>query len=238
MKLLVLAGGFGTRLQAVVPALPKALAPVGGVPFLQLQIEHWIAQGIHSFAFLLHHQADLIISFLQREKQVGALIGCEVRWLVEPKPMDTGGAVAYAVEQIGLTGNFLVTNADSWLGTGIADVIKAKPPAMAVIRLQDTSRYGRVLFNQQKQIISFVEKNNIQGVGWINAGLCLLNAESFQEWNHLPFSLERQTFPALVACGKLKAITLETDFIDIGVPDDYYGFCRWIAAGRKGDLCS
>ena len=238
MKLLVLAGGFGTRLQAVLPARPKALAPVVGVPFLKLQIEHWKAQGIHSFAFLLHHQADLIISFLQRERQSGALKGCEVRWLVEPQPMDTGGAVAYAVEQIGLKGSFLVTNADSWLGTGIADVIKAKSPAMAVIRLQDASRYGRVQFDQQQHITTFDEKNNIQGAGWINAGLCHLNAESFRDWNQLPFSLERQTFPAMVASGELQAITIETDFIDIGVPDDYYRFCRWIAAGRKGTLWS
>ena len=155
MKLLVLAGGFGTRLQAVVPALPKALAPVGGVPFLQLQIEHWRAQGIHSFAFLLHHQADLIIDFLQREKQAGALIDCELLWLVEPMPMDTGGAVAYAVEQLGLTGSFLVTNADTWLGTGMAEMTQAEPPAMAVIRRQDASRYGRVQFDQQHHITAF-----------------------------------------------------------------------------------
>jgi D-glycero-alpha-D-manno-heptose 1-phosphate guanylyltransferase len=238
MKLLVLAGGFGTRLQALLPAQPKALAPVGGVPFLQMQIEHWRAQGIHSFAFLLYHQADLIVSFLQREKQAGALIGCEVRWLVEPKPMDTGGAVAYAVERIGLTGSFLVTNADSWLGTGIADVIRAKSPAMAVIRLQDASRYGRVQFDQQQRVTTFDEKNNFQGAGWINAGLCHLNAETFRDWNQLPFSLERLTFPAMVASGELQAITLETDFIDIGVPDDYYRFCRWIAADRKGTLWS
>ncbi len=238
IKLLVLAGGFGTRLQSVVSSVPKALAPVGSVPFLHLQIEHWHKQGISSFVFLLHHQANLIKIFLQEAQRIGVLKDCEVQCLVEPKPMDTGGAVAYAVEQIGLTGNFLLTNADSWLGTGIADVIKAKPPAMAVIRLQDASRYGRVQFDEQQHVTVFREKNNIQCAGWINAGLCQLNAEYFQGWNKLPFSLERQFFPAMVAKGELQAITLETDFIDIGVPDDYYRFCRWIEADRKGTLWS
>ena len=85
MKLLVLAGGFGTRLQSVVSDVPKALAPVGNVSFLYLQLEHRIAQGVRSFVFLLHHQADLIIGFL-KEEQIGLLKDCEIQWLVEPTP--------------------------------------------------------------------------------------------------------------------------------------------------------
>ena len=130
MKLLVLAGGFGTRLQSVVAEVPKALAPVGKVPFLQLQIDHWKTQGINSFIFLLHHQADLVISFLQKEKKSGVLTGCEVFWLVEPMPMDTGGAVAHAVEQLQLTGNFLVTNAERVEGaarSGACNAVLIKP---------------------------------------------------------------------------------------------------------------
>ena len=239
MKLLVLAGGFGTRLQSVVSEVPKALAPVGDVPFLHLQIEHWRSQGINSFAFLLHHQSDLIISFLQKEQLAGELTDCEVRWLVEATPMDTGGAVAYAVEQIGLTGNFLVTNADTWLGTSIANVTHAKAPAMAVVKVADAARYGSVLFDEQFHVTAFQEKNgDSQGAGWINAGLCQLNAASFKDWDHLPFSLERVTFPAMVARRELKAVAMQAEFIDIGVPDDYYRFCRWIAADRKGTLWS
>ena len=239
MKLLVLAGGFGTRLQSVVSEVPKALAPVGSVPFLHLQIEHWKNQGIDSFAFLLHHQADLIIGFLQEEQEAGVLKDCEVQCLVEPRPMDTGGAVAYAVEQLGLTGNFLVTNADTWLGAGIVNVMQEKAPAMAVVELSDAVRYGRVQFDVQHRVTAFQEKSSkSQGHGWINAGMCQLNAASFKEWDHLPFSLERITFPAMVARRELKAVALQVEFIDIGVPDDYYRFCRWIAADRKGTLWS
>lgn len=237
MKLLVLAGGFGARLRSVVAEVPKALAPVGKVPFLKLQIDHWKNQGIISFVFLLHHQADLVISFLQKEKKTGVLMDCEVCWLIEPTPMDTGGAVAHAVEQLQLTGNFLVTNADTWLGAGIADVSRAQVPAMAVVELPDVARYGRIQFDKIYNIYAFQEKNDKQDSGWINAGLCQLNAELFQGWDHLPFSLERLTFPTLVAGAKLKAVTLQTDFIDIGIPDDYFRFCRWVTAGRKGALC-
>ncbi len=235
MKMLVLAGGFGTRLQSAVANVPKALAPVGDVPFLHLQIEHWIAQGLRSFVFLLHHQADMVIRFLNAE-QSGLLKDCEVRWLVEPTPMDTGGAVAFAVEQLHLSGDLLVTNADTWLGAGIEDIRQVNAPAMAVVERNDASRYGRVELGDQNRVTAFHEKSGGNVAGWINAGLCRLNAGFFKDWNHMPFSLERTTFPALVAQGDLKAVTLDADFVDIGVPEDYFRFCRWIASGKKVTL--
>jgi D-glycero-alpha-D-manno-heptose 1-phosphate guanylyltransferase len=233
MKLLVLAGGFGTRLRSVVSNVPKALAPVGNVSFLYLQLEHWIAQGVGSFVFLLHHQADLIIGFLQ-EEQSGLLKDCDIQWLVEPTPMDTGGAVAYAVEQLKLSGDFLVTNADTWLGSGIRELCQAGSPSMVVVKVADAGRYGNVQFDDVNFITAFKEKTSISGMVWINAGLYHLNAELFQAWKKEPFSLEQSSFTQLAAQGKLKAVPLQTNFIDIGIPEDYFRFCRWIESGKIG----
>lgn len=237
MKMLVLAGGFGTRLKPVVADVPKALAPVGPVPFLYIQIEHWIAQGLRSFVFLLHHQADVIINLLEVEKN-GLLTGCQVTWLVEPTPMDTGGAVAYAVRQLNLTGEFLLTNADTWLGAGVEVISRSAAPSMAVLSLRDVRRYGQVQFNDNLNVTVFSEKSSSQGPGWINAGLCNLNTDFFKDWGGQPFSLERTLFPELASRGELKAVPLQTDFIDIGIPDDYFRFCHWIATSRKSKLCS
>lgn len=236
MKLLVLAGGFGTRLQSVLPGTPKALAPVGEAPFLALQLENWAAQGIRSFVFLLHHQADQITGFLDTVKN-GLLKDCEVVSLVEPAPMDTGGAVAYAVRELGLDGDFLVTNADTWLGSGIRELTVSRASAMAVIRLDDSSRYGQVQFDDSHRVTAFTEKNALGAPGWINAGLCRLRADMFHNWDGSEFSLERQIFPELVQRGELRAVAIEHYFIDIGIPEDYQRFCRWIEAGRKGTLC-
>lgn len=237
MRLLVLAGGFGTRLKSVVVDVPKALAPVGSVPFLQLQLEHWVAQGLREFTFLLHHQADQIIDFVQT-KSAGILKDCEVTCLIEPVPMDTGGAIAYAVEKLDLSGDFLITNADTWLGSGIKEMLRTASPAMAIVNLADSSRYGRVHFEENARVIAFSEKTLQSEPGWINAGLCHLHAELFKDWNGKPFSLERTLFAELIQKCSLKAIPLETDFIDIGVPDDYHRFCRWIAGGRRVPLCN
>jgi len=235
-KLLVLAGGFGTRLRPALLDTPKALAPVGKVPFLALQLENWVAQGVRSFVFLLRHQADQITGFLETLKS-GLLKDCEVISLIEPEPMDTGGAVAYAVRTLGLNDDFLVTNADTWLGSGIRELATSHPPAMAVTRLDDASRYGQVQFDNNRRITAFTEKNAQSVSGWINAGLYRLHADMFESWDGARFSLERKTFPELVQRGELGAVSISADFIDIGMPEDYQRFCRWIQEGRTSKLC-
>lgn len=235
IEMLVLAGGFGTRLKTVVADVPKALAPVCGVPFLQLQLEHWITQGLRKFTFLLHHQADQIIELLQVH-QSGILKDCQVKWLIEPSPLDTGGAIAHAVREMNLTGDFLITNADTWLGEGIQELIQAISPAMAILRLPDVRRYGQVDIDQDFLVTTFFEKDLRSRPGWINAGLCHLNADLFKDWDGKPFSLERKLFSELVQSKILSAVPLQTDFIDIGVPEDYYRFCRWIGTGRQVPL--
>ena len=151
--------------------------------------------------------------------------------------MDTGGALSYAIEHLNIIGDFLVTNADTWIGGGIEAMIQAKIPTIAVVNLPNTSRYGSVRFDKDQRVTAFQEKNNNQSAGWIYTGLCKLNSDFFKSWNGQSFSLERLTFPALIDAGKLDALKLQTDFIDIGIPNDYFRFCHWITEGRKGTLC-
>lgn len=235
MRLLVLAGGFGTRLKTAVAGVPKALAPVGGVPFLQLQLENWLAQGLREFTFLLHHQADQIIEFLQSQINC-RLKGCQVDWLIEPMPMDTGGAIAHAVKELGLTDGFLMTNSDTWLGGGMRELMGSVAPAMAVVNLPDVSRYGQVHLDQSNYVTAFLEKKAQSASGTVNAGLCHLSTALFKDWDGRPFSLERDLFPMLVQNHRLMAVPLETIFIDIGIPTDYHRFCRWIELGKMGKV--
>lgn len=234
-ELLVLAGGFGTRLRSVVSDVPKPLAPVVSHPFLHYLVENWVSQGITKFTFLLHHHADLIKEFLELEKISGILKNCEVYTLTEPQPLGTGGAVAYAVQYFQLRGPFFVTNADTWLGSTIGEILVSSVPAMAVVHVKNIGRYGGVMIDQDR-IVSFQEKQISSGSGWINAGFYHLDASHFFDWSGQPFSLESMLFPTMVANKQLQAIQLKSDFIDIGIPEDYYRFCRWIACGKEEDL--
>lgn len=226
-SLFVLAGGFGTRLRSVVSDVPKPLAPVQNNPFLYFQVKNWTAQGIRSFVFLLYNQADLIIEFIEKERN-GLFKSCKVNFLIEPQPMGTGGAIAYAIRQLKFQGTFLIANADTWLGSGIEAIISRDSPTMAVVKVDECGRYGSVQINDNS-INSFKEKSLASGPGWINAGLSKLDTDIFKNWDGEPFSLEEIILPFLAAMGKLQALKLDTDFIDIGVPDDYKLFCKWAA---------
>ncbi len=230
--LLVLAGGFGTRLRAVVSEVPKPLAPVVGHPYLRYLIQQWRLQGVNDLVFLLHHQSKMIEAYLNALLDQGEFGECRISTVTENQPLGTGGAIAHAIQQRSLSGSFLVANADTWLGSGIARVADAPMPAMAIISVGNTGRYGSVAVEGSK-IVSFSEKKDSQGVGWINAGLYHLEASQFDAWKGGPFSLEQNLFPELVRSGRLHAVLLETDFIDIGVPEDYHRFCRWIESGRS-----
>ncbi len=234
-ELLVLAGGFGTRLRSVVTEVPKPLAPVVGRPFLQYLMESWAEQGVTRLVFLLHHQANLVRGFLEGIKASPVMRACEIATLTEPIPLGTGGAVAYAVREFGLSNSFMVANADTWLGAGIQALTDVGAPSMAVVYVDNAGRYGSVGI-EQGLVTAFEEKNPQMVSGWINAGLYHLDASHFVGWNGQAFSLERELFPEMVSKRQLSTVALNCDFIDIGIPDDYFRFCRWVEAGQEGPL--
>jgi NDP-sugar pyrophosphorylase family protein len=125
----------------------------------------------------------------------------------------------------------MVTNADTWLGSGIGQVLNTATPALSVVRAENSERYGSLRIEQDR-VVAFREKQQSSGPGWINAGLYHLQPEFFRDWDGMPFSLERGLFPKLAATGQLRAVPLETDFIDIGIPEDYIRFCRWVESDK------
>lgn len=230
MDMLVLAGGFGTRLKNTVSNLPKPMAPINGVPLLQLQLEHWIMQGQNSFIFLLHHQADIIIEFLlERSRHLGEKV--TIDWVVEDTPMGTGGSVANAINLLELSGSVLISNADTWLDGGLKQVMNSDNPAVVgVIPVNDSRRYGLVSIDKDQYVMDFIEKqthviSKIPGI--INAGLYKLPVKAFLDVGRVNFSLEEEILAGLSSKKLLNAEILKGCFFDIGVPEDYYKFCDW-----------
>ena len=234
-EIFVLAGGFGTRLRSVTGGLPKPLAPVAGIPFLYHLVDNWYRQGARNFSFLLHHEATMVKACIDQAQSENRWPDSSVRCITETTPLGTAGAVAHAISETNLKGPFMVANADTWLGSGLHDVAQCEAPAMATIRVTDTERYGRVKI-ENDIVVAFEEKESGCGAGQINAGLYKLLPAHFDRWLGQSASLEYDVFPALIAQGKIKAISIETEFIDIGIPDDYQSFCRWVEQGRRGAL--
>jgi D-glycero-alpha-D-manno-heptose 1-phosphate guanylyltransferase len=231
--LMVLAGGFGTRLRGLVTNVPKPLAPVAGKPFLVHLIEQWAEQGVTEFIFLLHFESHLIEAILfdiLRDKPFGDL---KIDVIVEGKPLGTGGSVLNAINTLNIKESFLVVNADTWLSGGLKEINNSAPNTIGAVMVSNCSRYGALAINDGI-VVSFLEKKNSRRAGLINAGLYHLHPSIFLELSgSVSFSLESEVLPVVVSKEMLFALEIDADFIDIGIPEDYLKFCKWIELGQK-----
>lgn len=234
IPIFILAGGRGTRLLSVVNDVPKPLAPVLGKPFLQYLLENYSDQGFSNFIFLLHYKADLIIEFLKKMKS-SILFQSDIQYSIEPSLLGTGGAVAYALNSLKYIGDFLIVNADTWVDAkSMQSIYDASSPAMGVISTSDASRYGKVSMSGD-MVTEFEEKRENAGSGLINAGLYKLHSSIF-EGRVGEFSMEKDIFPELIKNKNLQAVPLDTEFIDIGIPEDYQRFQNWISSDKENRL--
>ena len=130
----------------------------------------------------------------------------------------------------------MVINADTWLGSGFKQLSLSAPNTIAAVVVEDCSRYGSLIVNEGR-VERFLEKEISYGPGLINAGLYHLSPGIFDgTLKSTSFSLEADILPIVVDKGMLSAVEINTDFIDIGVPEDYLRFCRWMETGRENEL--
>ena len=92
-QLLVLSGGFGSRLKKVVPDVPKALAPINQKNFLFYFLKNWWRHGIRNIIFLLHYKSEMIISYIENNKKNSFFSDLSFKFIIEEQPLGTGGSV-------------------------------------------------------------------------------------------------------------------------------------------------
>ncbi len=216
----VLAGGFGTRLSSVVSDRPKALASIGDKPFLAYLLDYLSASGIRTAVMCTGYLGDQIQQYFGDH-----YANIDILYSRETEPLGTGGAVRLALPLI-KSESVLILNGDSfcdanlnefhvWHCTHDTDV------SMLLVKMSDTSRFGRVMINRVSRVTQFVEKDGTQTSGWINAGIYLVKRELL---NTIPqkgaVSLEREVFPHWVEQG-LMGYTSKGRFLDIGTPQSY-----------------
>ena len=223
IPIIVLAGGFGTRLKLQLGNLPKALADINGKPFLEILLNNLICNGFRNFIFSLYHESDQIIDFLNGFKKIIST-NCIFQYVIEPKALGTGGAVAYVVSHLKLKNELFIINSDTWIGSGHQDISLDNYNTIGLVEMDDCSRYGKVVMDIDNFILSFLEKDKIKSNGLINAGIYRLNSSLFYDWNREPFSMENSLFPLLAKNKQLKGVKLDTTFTDIGIPEDYKKF--------------
>lgn len=220
VEAIVLVGGLGTRLRAVVDDVPKPLAPVAGRPFLAWVLDRLARQGMKRVVLAAGYRAEMV-----REVIGTAWNGMGIEYSVEESPLGTGGAIRQAAALLSVDGAH-VLNGDTFLEYDMSRMADATREAgaslgMALAKVEDTGRYGLVARQADGAITGFHEKTQ-GGSGYINAGCYYLSAETLAR---LPaggaYSFEAAVLPGLAASGDIYGYTGTSRFIDIGVPEDY-----------------
>jgi len=217
----VLAGGLGTRLRSAVGELPKALAPVGGRPFLDWLLQALAQQGFGHVVLSLGYRADAITQHLH---DTGGVPGLDISYAVEQQPLGTGGAIRQSLEHVRgerafvLNGDTLV-QADFGAMEAAGEHYRARL-VMALKAVDDAARYGAVRLGGD-HVAAFVEKG-APGPGLINAGVYLVRRDLFEGLS-LPdrFSFEQDFLVPNLDELRVVACITQGYFIDIGVPEDY-----------------
>lgn len=223
MKVLILAGGLGTRIQALFPDQPKGMIRFAGKPFLEHQMRLLARHGFWRFVLCVGYNAEQIEKYFGD----GSGFGFEIDYSIENALRGTGGALRNA-EQF-LQERCLVLNGDTYLemdyqALGHAHKVnRAAVGTLAVIEMVDSSRYGQIVLDQAGRTTAFREKSACAHASLVSAGVYVFEPSILE---YIPpgktISLERDVFPSVLAAGEaLYGFRTPGSFIDIGTPEGF-----------------
>ena len=236
MKAILLAGGKGTRLRPLTVHTPKPIVPIFNRPFLYYQIDQLRqVPEIDEVILSLNYQPRRIEEILGE----GEGLGVRIRYVVEPMPLGTGGAIRYAGDQ--LTESVIVFNGDVLTQVDVNAVLalhrERKAKATIVLTPVDNPRaYGLVETDGEGNIRQFLEKpsDNEITCNTINAGIYILEPDTFDRIpKDTAWSIERSYFPSLIERRERFVAYIDRGYwIDIGTPGKYLQVHRDIMDGR------
>ncbi len=232
---IILAGGFGTRLQSVVTDVPKPMAPVNGEPFLNYQLNYLKNYGIKHIVISVGYLAEKIKAYYKDSYQ-----GMAISYSTELIALGTGGGIRLAMDSTGNEEVF-VLNGDSFFDVDLNEFYKSHHLHKAEIsicirRIENADRYGTIELEKYFlptlvagnpytyfKVNAFKEKSERVGAGFINGGIYILDRRTFFKFTkeNMAFSIEKDFFEAQCSTVDIGAFLSKGYFIDIGIPEDY-----------------
>jgi len=225
VQALILAGGEGTRLRPLTATVPKPVVPLVDRPFIAFMLDWLRGHGIDDIVISCGFLADGVRAVLGD----GAAWGVRLRYVEEPRPLGTGGAVKYAAGQ--LDERFLVLNGDVLTDLDLTAQLARHAEAgaratLALVAVADPSAYGLVRLDGDGRVLAFLEKPSADQLARIdtnlvNAGAYVLERDVLELLPaDQPASIERDLFPRLVGDG-LHGVPSTAYWLDIGTPARY-----------------
>jgi len=226
MQAVILVGGEGTRLRPLTSRLPKPVIPLVDRPFLSYMLEWLRGHGVDDVILSCGFEPTKIREALGD----GSSLGLALRYVVEPEPRGTAGALKFAEEL--LEDRFLMLNGDVLTDVDVGAQLAQHQATGAVgtlglVPVVDPSAYGLVLLDEDRAVTGFLEKPGpaeLVGVDryLISAGIYVLERSVLDlippERN---VSIEREVWPRLVGKGLYGAPAEGAYWMDIGTPQRY-----------------
>jgi mannose-1-phosphate guanylyltransferase len=223
MQALILAGGEGTRLRPLTSTIPKPVVPLVGRPFISYMLEWLAGHGVDDVILSCGFMAEGVREVLGDS----TALGIRLRYLEEPRPLGTGGALKFAEEL--LDERFFMLNGDVLTDIDLTEELRQHErtgarATLALISVEDPSAYGLVRRNPDNSVREFVEKPGPErvSINLINAGAYVIERSVLDRMAPAGtnISIERQVFPTLVGNG-LFGYAAEGYWLDIGTPERY-----------------
>ena len=225
MRAVVLVGGFGTRLRPLTLTTPKPMLPVGHIPIIERLVDNLAKGGVTEVTLALGFKSEPFVEAFPS----GECNGVALRYAVEPEPLDTAGAIRFAAEFSGIDDTFVVANGDVLTDLDIASLVDfhrqhAAEATIHLIAVDDPSSFGVVATDRDGRVERFVEKPapGTAPSNMINGGTYVLEPSVL---HRIPagrkVSIERDTFPEVVAGGRLFAMPTDDYWLDAGNPALY-----------------
>jgi mannose-1-phosphate guanylyltransferase len=218
---ILLVGGFGTRLMPLTKNTPKPMLTVAGIPVTEHQINMAKAAGITRIVLATSYLAELFTPYFGD----GSKWGMQIQYAVEQSPLGTGGAIRNAAKLIDSSESIVILNGDVLSSHNLTEQIRQHEAhdadvTLHLTKVEDARAYGCVPTEHNGRVSAFLEKMENPVTNQINAGCYVFNPRVLES---IPLdtvvSVERETFPALVASGAAVYGYLESSYwVDIGTP--------------------
>lgn len=223
---ILLVGGQGTRLRPLTNNTPKPMLPVAGVPCTEHQIARARAAGVTRIILGTSYRAEVFEEYFGN----GSEFGVELVYAVEDHPMGTGGAIRNVAGHLRSAPDepVLVFNGDVLSGVDLVGLVGAHRRSGAAVslyltRVPDPRAFGLVPTDNSGRVTAFLEKPTTDAeivTDQINAGCYVFTRSVIDEIpTGRPVSVERETFPGLLADGALLHGVVDDGYwLDLGTP--------------------
>lgn len=237
IQAVILVGGEGTRMRPLTDTRPKPMLMLVDRPIVEHQLDHLRRHGITDVVFSCGYKPEAIQSHFGD----GASIGMTLSYVVDPEPLGTAGALKNAepfihADEIVVRNGDILTDLDVGALAG-AHRASGALGTLTLTPVEDPSAFGLVRLEPDRRVEAFVEKPRPDELRpgepfLINAGTYFLGREVLAAIpSGRAVSIERETFPALAAAGRLFGFPSECYWRDIGNPCSYGDATKDVLSG-------